>query len=287
MKVQYSARKTSGFTLIELSIVLVIIGLIIGGIIIGQEMISAAQARAQVTQIDKFNTAVNTFYDKYGGLPGDLALKLANQFGFATTNCLGDGSSPYGARNGNGVIEGNGVSGYISALMGENLLFWTDLSTAGYIPGAFPGGGAGPAQCYASSLNLSLTAGPNYVGDWLPAAEIGGRGTFVHVYGIGGINWYLLAQIPSFSSTSSVVVSYPMLPVSQAYNIDKKVDDGIPTTGNIQAVYLNTWPVPAPNAATDSATTCYNTTGPSYSVGYNGGSNPNCALSFRMQGGAR
>lgn len=53
-------RDRQGFTLIELSIVLVIIGLIVGGILVGRELISAAEIRATVSQIEKYNTSVNT-----------------------------------------------------------------------------------------------------------------------------------------------------------------------------------------------------------------------------------
>ena len=52
---------TSGFTLIELSIVLVIIGLIVGGILTGKDLIDSAQVRAQISQIEKYQTATQTF----------------------------------------------------------------------------------------------------------------------------------------------------------------------------------------------------------------------------------
>jgi hypothetical protein len=57
--------------------VLVIIGLIVGGVLVGRDLIQAAAVRATITQIEKFNTATNTFYTKYNGLPGDLALSCA------------------------------------------------------------------------------------------------------------------------------------------------------------------------------------------------------------------
>src|SRR5580693_9186033 len=76
---------TAGFTLIELSIVLVIIGLIIGGVLVGQDLINAAQARAIITDIERFNTAANTFESKYGCLPGDC-VNATNFFG-TDANC--------------------------------------------------------------------------------------------------------------------------------------------------------------------------------------------------------
>ena len=62
----------SGFTLVELSIVLVIIGLIAGGVLVGRDLIEAAAIRQQITQVERFKTAVQTFRTKYNGLPGDL-----------------------------------------------------------------------------------------------------------------------------------------------------------------------------------------------------------------------
>jgi type II secretory pathway pseudopilin PulG len=94
-----SYGQSGGFTLIELSIMLVIIGLIIGGVLVGQSLISAATVRAQITQIEKYNTAANTFYGKYGYLPGDIPDPTASSFGFASRGVnAGEG-------DGNGVIE--------------------------------------------------------------------------------------------------------------------------------------------------------------------------------------
>src|SRR5450432_727787 len=103
--VQHSAASRaaeSGFTLIELSIVLVIIGLIIGGVLVGQDLIKAAEIRGQITQIEKYNTAVNTFRGKYNCLPGDCV--NATALGF--TQALGstDSYAP-ASTQGNELIE--------------------------------------------------------------------------------------------------------------------------------------------------------------------------------------
>jgi len=75
----------AGFTLVELSIVLVIIGLIAGGILVGQDMIEAATVRAQISQIEKYETAANAF--RNGIIEGcclgnllflDIAAKMVN-----------------------------------------------------------------------------------------------------------------------------------------------------------------------------------------------------------------
>src|ERR1700733_3923945 len=91
-----------GFTLIELSVVLVIIGLIVGGILVGRNLVDASEVRAQITQIEKLNQAVNTFRDKFNGIPGDLILTSATQFGFNTYGC--DGTPAH--RDGNGLLDG-------------------------------------------------------------------------------------------------------------------------------------------------------------------------------------
>lgn len=83
-----------------MSIVLVIIGLIVGGVLVGQDLIRAAGVRATISQIEKYNTAVNTFRGKYGALPGDLNASVATQFGFAARGPFA------GEGDGNGVIEG-------------------------------------------------------------------------------------------------------------------------------------------------------------------------------------
>jgi prepilin-type N-terminal cleavage/methylation domain-containing protein len=63
----------SGFTLVELSIVLMIIGLLVSGILVGKDMIRAAELRSITSEKDQFQTAVNLFKNKYLGLPGDLS----------------------------------------------------------------------------------------------------------------------------------------------------------------------------------------------------------------------
>jgi prepilin-type N-terminal cleavage/methylation domain-containing protein len=74
---------TGGFTLVELSIVLVIIGLIVGGILVGRDLIRASEVRSSVSQLEKLDTAVNAFRLKYEALPGDISAEQAAAFGMA------------------------------------------------------------------------------------------------------------------------------------------------------------------------------------------------------------
>ncbi len=96
MQSSYS-KAEDGFTLIEISIVLVVIGLIAGVILVGQDLINAAAIQAQISQIQGYNTAVRTFEVKYNNLPGDIPNPAAGNYGF----------QPRGQYAGEG--DGNGV----------------------------------------------------------------------------------------------------------------------------------------------------------------------------------
>jgi prepilin-type N-terminal cleavage/methylation domain-containing protein len=134
-----TARKsalTAGFTLIELAVVLVIIGFIVGGVLVGQDLIRAAQVRAQITQIEQFNTAANTFRSKCGYLPGDVTATAASACGLKPRGqYAGEGA-------GNGIIEGiygnsAGQNIGFAEQGGETAMFWVDLSATGPISGQF------------------------------------------------------------------------------------------------------------------------------------------------------
>jgi len=278
------ANTASGFTLIELSIVLVIIGLIVGGILVGQDLIKAAEVRAQITQIEKYNQAVNTFRAKFNALPGDMDVGTANQFGFTVgTTCNGG----IGWRDGNGLIDGWPGGNPLVQAGGETGLFWQDISSAvagNLIDGQFPNSGAAAVNCTAG-INLSTTSGTTFLGDYMPLAKIG-HGTFIYVYETSGFNWYGVSA--GTGTAGGLFSSNATIPVFQTYNMDKKVDDGLPTTGAVQAAYVNgstSIVQTAPNAASDTTTSCYNTTSNTYSLSTyaNYGAGGNCALSFRFQ----
>jgi hypothetical protein len=265
-----------------MSIVLVIIGLIIGGILLGQDLIKASETRAQIAQIEKYNSAVNTFHNKYGGIPGDLSVVLANQFGFLVPYGCNGGQ---GGRDGNGLIDGIGPGFPFYQGEGETALFWADLSSAKLIDGTF---NATSVVCDlgGQAVVMNLTPGASYVGNYFPPGRIG-YGTFVYVYESNGANWFGLSSATANGAPGGLATA-AQIPVIEAYNIDKKSDDGLPTTGAVQANYLNNNAVVMFHAnaqVNDSATSCYNTTNNTYSISAsaNGGAGLNCALSFKFQ----
>lgn len=75
----------NGFTLVELSIVLVIVGLLIGGILVGQSLIESAKLNRVISQLSQYDVAVTTFYTKYKQLPGDSNL-FDTTWGWAYNN---------------------------------------------------------------------------------------------------------------------------------------------------------------------------------------------------------
>jgi prepilin-type N-terminal cleavage/methylation domain-containing protein len=291
--------RQGGFTLIELSIVLVVIGLIVGGVLAGQSLIAAAAVRAQITQIEKFNTAAATFQGKYGGLPGDLQLSLATQFGFNVTDCeAGSGHGVTGHRDGNGLIDGgNGRNNVVlTQEQDETALFWEDLSQSGLISDTIPGGGVSFVCDVYGGIPpvLSNSPGINYFGNYFPQAKVGSK-DFVYVYENAGFNWFGLLGMTSTDEGMVGLSDSGDLPPSVAASMDLKIDDGLPTTGSVQASYVKGISVVfSPNSSTPSytgpagytSTYCYYTTPtPQYDTAVNGGSSPMCALSFRMQAG--
>ena len=302
-------RRRLGFTLIELSIVLVIIGLITGGILVGNDLVAAAKIRSTVSQIESYNTATRTFQLKYGGLPGDIAADLVTQYGFSVMpNRAGTG----GQGDGNGFIQAYGYASnnyyaqQACCISGETAWFWEDLSSnSGLISGNFN---------YAGAFDYPL-GGVNEqtiptIQDIIPRAKIKDS-VYFNVYSLGGFNYFSLLAFGeggSIGLNGGIRNNSTALSVNEAASIDKKLDDGLPQTGNVIARYQQ-WDLAGEGATTTgglvwasggmvegttdtsaapaSAITCYDNGGAAgtqkYSVGTNGGKGLNCALSFKMQ----
>jgi prepilin-type N-terminal cleavage/methylation domain-containing protein len=116
-------RKQSGFTLIEIAIVLVIIGLLLGGVLKGQELITSARVRNLISQQDGVKAAYFGFLDRFRSLPGDYSL--------ASTNIANVAAGANG--NGNGQIQSILGGGTID----EHIAVWDHLSKAGFINGSY------------------------------------------------------------------------------------------------------------------------------------------------------
>lgn len=230
------STKQHGFTLVELSIVLVIIGLMIGGILSGQSLIRAAELHALVGEHQKFVIALNSFRGKYGGMPGDLANAESfwGTLEAADADCLDAVATGPETCNGNG----NGNVEVLSARSREIWRFWQQLSNAGLVEGSYTG---------TSSTPWLAEPGTN-----VPASKFGG-GAFaivaqadVAVHG----GWYLDMFQPrrphwlvlGRSTGANIYPVAPLLKASEAWNVDRKMDDANPGRGNVTTMNSNVSP---------------------------------------------
>ncbi len=221
----------SGFTLVELSIVLVIIGLIVGGVLVGRDLIKAAEIRATISQLEQYNAAIRAFRGKYGGIPGDLKYTEAGGFGFYTiTHGSYIGYPGYG--DGNGVIRsafGTTLpTSTVTNLYGEPFMFWRHLSEANLINGR-----------YGFGLNAAAEAVPmsglDAINKFLPAAKLTGS-TIAVGSPLNGINYFLMTKITSVNGVGAFGTSENPLTASEAYLMDSKIDDGLPAAGVVFAI---------------------------------------------------
>ncbi|MCI5049325.1 MAG: prepilin-type N-terminal cleavage/methylation domain-containing protein [Rickettsiales bacterium] len=215
MKTTTQQTNQAGFTLVELAIVLVIIGLIIGGVLVGQDLIRAAEIRSTITQIERYGTSANAFRDKYRYVPGDLPAQQATNFGFENR---GGGE---GAGDGNTLLEGGAANS--NRLDGEIVLFWRDLYDAELIEDTFTAG-TDAAQ---------TAANPDAIKDYLPEAKIG-RGNVITVFSDTGRNFWYMTGMTSILAGGAFTERDALAP-EEAFNIDVKIDDGLPLTGGVRA----------------------------------------------------
>ena len=117
-------NKQTGFTLVEIAIVLVIIGLLLGGVLKGQELINSAKVKNFATDFRNIPLFIYGYQDKFKSLPGDD--RAANSHVAGATNASTGGTL------GNGVIEGAWDSGTATD---ESFLFWQHVRLAGLAAG--------------------------------------------------------------------------------------------------------------------------------------------------------
>lgn len=125
-----------GFSLVELSIVLVILGLLTGGILGGRALIHAAELRSVTSEMQQFQTAINAFHDKYGNLPGDFN-EAETLWGGPVADCLMTDSGDTTTCNGDGdgrIDYDNGAVPYGDTPY-EGLRAWQHLVNSGMLPG--------------------------------------------------------------------------------------------------------------------------------------------------------
>ncbi len=268
-----------GFSLVELSIVLVILGLLTGGILAGQSLIRAAELRSVVVEYQRYSTAANTFRDRYMAIPGDFrnATRVWGHAGVGA-NCInltGATVITPGTCDGNGDGIMNSPSNASEA--GETFQAWKQLALAGLIEGTYTGV-AGATYRAHTILGTNAPASKYTKAGWSfdnKNDPVGGSqwfaGDFGNVLMFGAV---IYNSAGYYSDTIAGVA-----PAENIWGIDTKLDDGKPAYGKIisTGTFTSTSsldPCHIPNSGAASAT--------NYDMSYNVSSKlALCGMMFR------
>jgi len=200
---QLQRRKQQGFTLIEIAIVLVIIGLLLGGVLKGQQMIENAKVKAVINDLQGVSAATHAYYDtyhQYPGVDGPLATLQARGGAWANITVAGTGAgqvasgSPFNA--GGAPNAGNG-----------HIAFFQALRAGGFLSG--------------NPNNAGLVGAANSA---FPNNSFGG---------VEGVT-FNPAFVPNTTLTGLAACA-SQVPGQSARAIDAQLDDGAPGTGIVLA----------------------------------------------------
>ncbi|MFN7038149.1 MAG: prepilin-type N-terminal cleavage/methylation domain-containing protein [Alphaproteobacteria bacterium] len=206
---KYSSK---GFTLLELSIVLIIIGLIISGVTVGNELINQTRTKTIIIELKDIETATNNFTTLYNYLPGDFpqAGKL-----WTSATCA-NSAAPTGC-NGNGDGQIN-IDVTLTLTGSEVYRVWQHLSLAGLLSGSYTG------------TNNKL--------DQYPSRYPNNLYTMRYTNAFSGASNFNVIEIGSWSANTSgyLLASSGSLTPADANNLDKKLDDGYANSGKLLGI---------------------------------------------------
>jgi prepilin-type N-terminal cleavage/methylation domain-containing protein len=220
------ANVQRGFTLIEMSIVLVIIGLIIGGILKGQELIETSRQKNVVAQIDQIRSGVNSFQDRFRAMPGDYTLSTTR---LNPQAAVGDGDGIASAATSSTAPATMAALAAANKAADEEFQFWNHLAAAGLTTSnvsaataatGFTGGGTDspmPASAYPQT-GLSMIYGTH------PGATATDDSRVSHFIVLSRFGTTAIQTGAATGATSP----------QRAYQVDTKYDDGLPLSGALR-----------------------------------------------------
>ncbi|MBI5658730.1 MAG: prepilin-type N-terminal cleavage/methylation domain-containing protein [Nitrosomonadales bacterium] len=211
-------RNQSGFTLIEIAIVLVIIGLLLGGVLKGQELINSAKVKNLAADFKNVPLYIYGYQDKFKALPGDDTLAATHVSGVAATTPAGT--------TGNGLINGEWNS---NTYTHESMMFWQHARLAGLVAG----------QTASPTANFTSDQDP-----YIPQNAVGGR--------VGIESGSTMPPIANLKGSYIVCSSHIL--GKFAKQLDTTMDDGVPSTGSIMVTNDTTGSTTA-RASSDAAIT--------------------------------
>lgn len=231
-------RSCAGFTLIEMSIVLLVLGLLVGGVVAGQSLIRNSALRAISADMEKYVSGIHQFQEKYNALPGDFKTATA-LWGSAAGNCT-QSSTTFKRDTCNG--DGNGIVGDSQV---EMATAWQQLALSEFIEGAYTG-------------NFTNWV----VGTNLPAGSIEGTGYLFFagtaIYnGLSSFGVDVATRHAMYFGKNASGGSGPFdgaITPAEAKVMDTKLDDAAPGTGLWRASLLN---ASACATSTNPATAAY------------------------------
>lgn len=199
--------KNKGFSLVELSVSIVIIALLLTGVMKGTSLVAEAKLRAVISEVTQNRISISSFYNKYGKYPGDF-----NEAASATTG-------NWGATTKDG--DGDDRIEFVNTLatpVYEGYVAWQHLAYAGMVNSPYPG---------------TVTTAAAAPGGDVPASKIGGGYLLDYgLYGMTNKNIMLLG-VPATPTGSNAGAAGVMMP-TQAMGIDAKMDDGNPASGSVR-----------------------------------------------------
>ncbi len=208
-----SSKNNSAFTLVELAIVIVIIGLITGGILGAQSLIASAKVNSAVTDIEKMGTGLKAFELEYNSLPGDLS----DAYDYFGDDCGSNSTHDSSGCNGNGDKCIGGISSTCPAINwkyeGDYRRSLAHLNISGIIPNI--------------PFSINSRSGDCTVGKVIPKIFNG----IYMLYGDGQSQYVRTFQRASFS-TQCRFSNYQVTTPQNIRKLDIKLDDGNGISGN-------------------------------------------------------